>query len=352
MLRIKSIVNFNKSHYLHPYFSTMKWTYLLFTIALIINITSCKQEQNTNNLNPLPEGKDLSKMIASDPTNAKLYAERAAVYYKNQVYKAAIDDLKDAIKLAPENPTYYHHLSDVYLDSYQSKKAIELLEEAHEKFPNSIKTLLKLAEDHLILTDNGSAMIAVDKILKLDNQNAEGFFMMGMIYRSMNEKEKAINSFQTAIEIEPELHDAWILIGQLYEDLGNKVALNYFEQAIKLDTTNINAWHSKAFYLQNNDRIPEALELYRKINIKDRQFEEAYLNAGILYLSMDSIDAAYEQFNILVNISPASYLGFYYRGITNELKGNISLATEDYSISQKINPTFEKAKKALQVIKK
>ena len=323
----------------------------IFLAALLLSWISCSSPDNKKSAEQ-PESTGLSQLIKANPDDPELYFERAKVYYQHEAFNAAIDDLNRAIELDASKPKYYHSLSDVYLDSYKSKKAIETLEKAHELFPDDIKTLLKMSEDYVILLDNESAMVCVDKIMNLDNQNAEGYFMMGMIFRNIGDKERAINAFQSAIEIEPELYDAWILIGQLHEDLGNEVAIQYFNSAIDLDPTNINGWHSKAFYLQNQDQIPEALEIYRKINKIDKQFEEAYLNAGLLYLSLDSIPQAYDQFNILVSVSPISYLGFYYRGIANEMMNKSSQAKEDYEVCLRINPSFEKAKKALASIGK
>lgn len=322
------------------------------TIYFLILICCIGCNEKPVEKNAAPEGKDLSKLISKNPSDPNLYVERAQVYADNQAYAAAIDDLLKAIEINPDEPKYYHKLSDVYLDGYKSKKAIETLEKAHELFPRDIHTLLKMAEDYVILTDFESAMVAVDKIMNIDNQHPEGYFMMGMIYRNINEKERAINAFQSAVEIEPELYDAWILLGQLHQDLGNKVAIEYFNRAIELDSMNINGWHSKAFYLQNNDNISEALQIYRHINSIDRQFEDAYLNAGIIYYTIDSLEQAYEQFNILVNISPASYKGYYFRGLTNKYLGKIDLAREDFNVSLRINSQFEKARTALSNLNK
>ena len=56
----------------------------------------------------------------------------------------------------------------------------------------------------------------------------------------------------------------------------------FYIQIHNVNPNNIAAWHSKAFYLQNNGKVKEAIELYKKINHLDRHYLDAYLNAGIL----------------------------------------------------------------------
>jgi len=118
-----------------------------------------------------------------------------------------------------------------------------------------------------------------------------------------------------------------------------------------VDSLNINAWHSLAYYYQNNSNIDKALGIYRKINRLNRDYDAAYLNAGILHLEREEEDKAFEQFNILVNVNPQSYSGFYYRGLIYERRGEKEAARIDYQNAVNLNSDFEKATEALRRIK-
>ena len=69
---------------------------------------------------------------------------------------------------------------------------------------------------------------------------------------------------------------------------------------------------------------------------------------GILYLELDSIEKAYEHFDILIKIEPQNHLGYYYRGITNMFSGKTELAKRDLEQALVFNAGFEKAKIALE----
>ncbi len=321
--------------------------YIIYSIAVVLSIISCAGDQSAPSTSGDSVLDDYSRLIAKDSSNAKLYVERGKYLYEQESYDAAIKDLKSAIKIDSLQPAFYSLLSDIYLDYYQSKNAIATLKLAEQTFPDHINTKLKLSEDYLIVKDYDNALINAHKVLNIDPNNAEAYFMIGLINKENGREEFAIKSFIKATELEPDLLDAWIVLGDLHHAKEDPRAIDYYNAALEVDRDNISALHSKAYYLQNVGKVDEAITIYNNIHRLDRQYEPAYLNSGILYLSIDSVQAAYDKFNILVNNNPTSAPGFYYRGIANELKGNSDLALEDYKTALKFDPQYEKAAKAI-----
>ncbi len=315
-------------------------------VIVIFIISACQNPQKQKPESTSGEGAidKLTMLIEADPDDADLYFERGQLLYNIQSYDESIDDLQKAISLSPGNPLYYHLLSDVYMDYYKSAESLGIMEAATEKFPDRIPTLLKLSETYLILKQYDKSLDIVNRILAIDNQNAEAFFMMGMNFRSNDEEEKAINAFQTAIELNPEIIDAWLILGQLFEKKDNPIALKYYEGASNVDPDNPLILHSQAFYLQNNDRIDEAIQLYRDIIMIDKQYVDAYLNAGILYLRQDSIQKALDVFNLMASVEPQNYLAYYYKGVTYKALGNIEKARENLEVCLNLNPDFSKGR--------
>ena len=328
---------------------------IIIVFALSCILISCQENKRDSQVNQPaktfessdPQLEALTSAITIDDDNAELYYERAIALYQKEQYDSAIKDIQKSISLDSSKAEYYHLLSDTYLDYYKSGEALDILEKTAEKFPKNISTLLKLSELQLILKQYDASFFTIQKVLNLDKQSAEGFFMLGMIYRGQDDQERAINSFQTAVEMDPDIVDAWIILGDLFSGKDFKIAERYYDNAIAIDPENIQAYHSKAFYLQNKNRTFEAIELYKIINAKDPQYTDAYLNTGILYLELDSIEKAYEHFDILIKIEPQNHLGYYYRGITNMFSGKTEQAKQDLEQALVFNAGFEKAKIAL-----
>lgn len=329
----------------------MKWILVVTILACMMSCKSDNTDKSTSNvqteLAPLQGLKELDDGIAKNPENANLYFQRAKLYYDNEGFQEAKDDVEQAISLDSSKVEYFHLLADCYFDNFKSMNALGTMIKSVRLFPESVKSKLKLSEYYFILKKYEQSIQTAGSIISEDPQNAEAYFMMGMNFRESGDEDKAINSFQLATENDPELTDAWLILGSIFEKRKNPLAVKYYDGALAVDPDNITALHAKAYYLQNNEEIPQALELYQKIMLLDRNYTDAPLNVGILYLELDSVDKAYQHFNILTNNVPENPLGYFYRGITNEMKGNLENAKGDYESALRINPEYTKAREAL-----
>lgn len=321
----------------------------------VLSLLCCKQGDGNIGgiqLTGDPEIDALSEQIGKTSGDAKLYFLRGQKFFEKSSYDNAIADLKQAIKLDSLNPEYYHLLADTYLDYYNSKEAIQTLQRLMLIYPERIPTLLKLAEFKHIIEDYDGSILTVNEVVRLDPQNAEAYFMLGMNFRALGDIVRAINAFQTAVEFDSGLTDAWLILGDLYEQQNDSRALKYYDSAILSNPNSMEAMHSKAFYLQNHGDIPGAKQLYREIILRDKDYEAAYLNLGVLFMEQDSLDGAYEQFNILAGINPKNYMGFYMRGMVHEKKGKTEAARADYLSAYNLNSKDERLADALEKVGK
>jgi tetratricopeptide (TPR) repeat protein len=66
-------------------------------------------------------------------------------------------------------------------------------------------------------------------------------------------------------------------------------------------------------------------------------------------MEKDSIDKAFEMFNIMVGTDPKDWAGYHYRGLTFMKKGKTAEALADFRSSINLNPENEEG---LNMIKK
>ncbi len=325
---------------------------LLAGILLTVFIAACGEKKNdTSGADTFKTGDpaidELTQKISVNPNDPSLYAARAGLFYEKGGYDEAIADLDKALSMDSTNVDYLHALADVYLDYYQSRKAMQTMEKAANLYPQRIPTLLKLSEFQLILKKYEDSMRTIDRILRLDPQNADAYQLFGMNFKETGDTIRAINSFQKSVELDPDLIDSWINLGQLHAAIGSKMAPRFFDNAILIDPKNVQALHAKADYLQDRNDLTGAIALYKKIATLDPQYEEAYFNAGLLYLDLDSIPQAYQQFDLTLKINPTFVPGYFYRGIAAEFQGNIAQAKADYQQALKLAPDYQQAQQAL-----
>lgn len=333
-------------------------TALIYVLFLIVGSACDKKTTNktedpaattvTGKQSSNPAIKALSEKIAANPTDPTLYANRAAIFYEQEGYDEAIQDIGQALTMDSTNVEYLHFLADVYMDYFKSLKGLKTMEHAASLYPERIPTLLKLSEFQMILKKNKESLRTIEKIFQLDPQNAEAWFMSGMNFRDLGDEKRTINSFQTAVENDPDLVDAWIILGQLFAAKKNKIAEKYFDNALRIDSLSLEALTSKANYLHNEGRLGEAIQHYKKITIVDPQFSDSYYNSGLAYMELDSIERAHQLFDITIKTDPLHIMGYFYRGVTSEKKGDIASAKSDYQQALKLAPNFERAQEALQ----
>lgn len=330
----------------------LKFNWVILAGIFFTLLFSCKSDttskvQSTGD----PEIDAISDQINKSPNNADLYYQRAKKYMDKSTFDRAILDMQKAMTIDSLNPDYYHLISDAYLDYYNSKEAMNAMLKVLSLYPERVPSLLKMAELKYILEDFDGSLLTLNEVVRLDPQNAEAFFMLGLNFKSLNDVERSTNAFQTAVEMDSGLTDAWLSLGEIYETKKDPKALKYYESAILSDPKSMQALHAKAYYLQNHGDIPGAQLLYRNIIVTDKSYTDAYLNSGLLYMEMDSLDRAYEQFNLMTGVAPTNHLGFYMRGVVNEKKGKKDQALKDYESAFNLNNKDKKVQDALSALK-
>lgn len=329
------------------------WLYLL----LVVLIMGCSASEKKNHK---AKGGDetedvieqLNKEILKGKKDANLYYQRAQEYASRGELKNALTDMFVTMKIDSLNPDYYVFGAELFLKTSQSAQALALMKNAKEKFPDNHDLALKYAEMQITLNQLQDAIRTVDGVMYQDNKNPRAFFLMGYIMILSEEFDKAKLALKETVRLDPEVTDAYLLLAELYEKDNPKIALQYLENAITVSPDIPETYHNKAFFLQNNDDIPGALETYEMIKRRFPQYSSAFLNSGILYIEVDSLQLAYENFNILSKIKPQSHLAYFYRGYSSELMGNKEDAIKDYEQALRINPDYQKAMDQLSNLKK
>ena len=327
-----------------------------FNILIFIVIgllTACAQSDNDSSRMTealTDEMNALNVAVKSSRGGTSELLSRARYLFEQSNFDEAVADLflilqKDSIHLQA-----HHLLADVYMETFQSQLALRTMERATNLYPDSIHTLLKLAEFQLILKQYDQSKQMIGKVMELDAQNAEGLFLLGLNYKELGEAEKAIAAFQSAVEIDPDLTDAWLILGNYMEEMNSSLAGQYYDNAVRVSPNNIAALHSKAYYLQNHDRIDEAIEIYEQIIEIDSAYADAYLNMGILYILQERVPIALDQFNALVEIDSTHALAHFYVGRSWELIGDKEQAKQAYQNAIKWSPSMKRAQEAFDAL--
>lgn len=328
-------------------------------LSLIILFENCKSDKQkkvneqtsdsvASEILNHPQFKDLSAAIKKNPDNPEVYYKRGQAFLASKYYEGAINDFQKALNLNDKDVKYYYGLAEAYFLSKQVKKAIETLNQAIKIDPNNFDSHARLAWLYYYVKSYDPAIQAVNEAIRLQPFNERVYYLKGNIYKEKGDTLKAISSYQTAVEQRSDFYEAYLQLGLLEATQNNKLAIDYLDNALRIDSNSIEALYGKAHYYQDAKDFKKALALYKKIIEKDPQFAKAFYNLGYIYLEMDSLQKANKYFDLTIKMLPEYGEAYFGRGFTYEQLGKKDLAKMDYQNALNILGEHEEAENGLQ----
>lgn len=330
---------------------------LLSALWCITIFASCTSEngkikdQPTGFSSPMDS---VNSLIKSDPNNSVLYYERAIMHYDNRDLSSSMSDVGRALKLDSSNVDFYLLLSNLKLLSKQSRESRNALIKAYNQDPLNIDVLLKLAEIYMLVENYEESFRYLNEALRVDIHNATAYRLKGFNYKYSGDTVNAISSFQTAIEQDPKDYDSYLQLGLLYSIPLKPIALDYYNNALLVRPSSLEALYAKAYHLQLIGESREAINLYNQIISLNEDYFNAHYNKGYVYLEhLNKYDSAVFAFTEAIEHGPKNYFqAVYNRGLSYERSNKIDNAEIDYRLALDINPQYDPAAEGLSRIGK
>jgi tetratricopeptide (TPR) repeat protein len=299
-----------------------------------------------------PELADVSRKIAENPSKPDLYGARAGIYYEAERYAEAIADLKQAIRLDSARWEYHHALADSYFDANKSDTALMVLEGYLAKHPKRIGTLLKLAEMQLIVKQYQPSIGNLNKVIELEPQNADAYYQLGMDFKEMGDTMQALHNFQSSVERDPYHIDSYLQLALLCDRLNRGIAVKYFENALRIDSTSHEALFGLAWYYHQRNDFRKARWYYDRDAVHHFQVPDTHFNTGVLLMEQDSLEGARKKFDLAIKVDATFARAYLLRGQVYQKLKNNDKALNDYKQVLALEPDNPFAKKAIEQLAK
>ncbi|MFW5805010.1 MAG: tetratricopeptide repeat protein [Bacteroidales bacterium] len=335
----------------------------VFFLILIV-VLSCNQDKNANNKDD-QNNKDeialdsmnveqLSEAIRTTPRNADLFRKRAELYMDKGETEKAINDLNIALKLDSVTKSTYYDLIDQHMLLGQSGKAKDIAKACLNRYPDDKESMLRLAQIYYYVKDYNQALSYIREIKNRNLQDADTYFIQGLIYSETEKTDLAIKAFQRCIEYDEEHIAAYVMLGRMLSDANDPLAVEYFKSGLRKAPENIELHYNTGFYFQQNNQTDSALYHYNYIiNNIDSLHYGAHYNIGYVALVyQNSYDKAIEYFTKALEIDSDSYKAYYNRGYAYELLGKTQKARADYNKALEYKENYPLAIEALNELDK
>lgn len=224
-------------------------------------------------------GCDTSHVDSNDHMN-----EGIRHYNNNQVSKA-LDELKEAVRIYPENHRAYYQLGVIYHERMKSfDEAIAAFSEAAKLRPDNSKYRYQLGDSHMFAAlkaredkDNArarehfrKALEAFKQTVEIDKYYVEAWYNLGRVHQELGEISQAIDAFSNAIQANQRFPLAYAELGNLYAEYAY---LDEAAQVLRNGVANVpddvklrgalgNVYLEKESYLEAIDHFDKAFKIH------------------------------------------------------------------------------------------
>lgn len=212
-------------------------------------------------------------------SNLNWVAQNAPQNVKGQLYLAQLLDqtgkleeskqvLASVLKLEPDN-YQANQLKATHLlneESYAEALTQLVKLESHPQKEENYKSLSLMSKAALKANDKNRALLALTKIIALDNNNAQAYLDRAKVYASQKSYKKAIGDAGNAIKADSKLASAYVARAKYHNLAGNLISSkNDYHKALSLDPNSIDANLAIAKNHAQSGNHASAMEHFSKV---------------------------------------------------------------------------------------
>jgi predicted O-linked N-acetylglucosamine transferase (SPINDLY family) len=182
------------------------------------------------------------------------------------------------------------------------------------------------------------------EIIKAGPKNFEAHYYLANILQDLGRDEEAVQSYQRAMEINPDFPGTYYNMGSILMEKGdNDEALSCFEKALELDPACADIYNSIGVIYQSKGKLDDAIAYYQRALDADPKSAMAYYNLGNVLFRMESFDEAITCYQKALQLDPNYAKAYCNLGLTLQEKGEFDEAIERYQTALRLNPKLSDA---------
>jgi tetratricopeptide (TPR) repeat protein len=174
--------------------------------------------------------------------------------------------------------------------------------------------------------------------------SAEEYFKFGNGLFDADRLEEAIESYDKAIELNPDYSEAWSNKGVTLSALGRYgESIQSYNKAIELKSDYYDAFYNKGVALDNLCRYKEAIQSYDKATELKSDYYDAFYNKGVALGILSQFEEAINSYDRVIELKPDYSDAFYNKGIALGNLGRHEEAINSYNKVIELKPNFPSA---------
>ncbi len=183
------------------------------------------------------------------------------------------------------------------------------------------------------------AINSYNQALKIYPEMADVWNNRGVVLTRLKMYDEAIASYDRALQVRADYPDAWNNRGvSLIELQHYQEAINSFEQAIKVKSDYADAWNNRGVCLAKIQKYQEAVKSYNQAIAIKNDYSDAWNNRGVALMKLAIYGEAIACFNNAVKIKPDFFSAWYNQARCCSLQGKVEVALQSLKKAISLNP--------------
>ncbi len=301
--------------------------------------------------------KPLTAALAADDNNAEAYRLRAQAYSGIGKNKEANEDIEKSLSIDPDNYESYFALATILLREEKYDEAAQALEDAIQRYKPKVEgseepfsqgyltkaaVLLEAAKKSTDLEAKAvayeGALAECDKLLALIDDSpiyaqirAAVEFRRGVALRLMGRYGDAITAFTEAINLNPDLAEAYFRRGICFYYMNeDALAVADFKHAGNIEYLDPRTRLWEGFAYAKMGEYNEAIRSYGLALAESDRYVPAYVNRGLAYLMLGENKKALADFNAAIRLEPSEWTHYFKRGEVYKRLGEQQKAADSF----------------------
>nr|HOP31411.1 tetratricopeptide repeat protein [Spirochaetota bacterium]HPQ29734.1 tetratricopeptide repeat protein [Desulfobacteraceae bacterium] len=237
--------------------------------------------------------------------NTQILQILAFIEHKQEHFEAALNSLKSAVALAPDDQKSLILLADYYIFLKKYTEARETYEKVINKWPKLLPVKSKIAELLLVERSYDKALEHIEGILKEDPEYAKGHILRGILLRKEGEGEKAREEFAIARDLDPKSAEGAYYYGLTFLDEEKfNISMSEMLRALEKDPDSTKIRLTLAYIYLKTGKLSSALEELGNILQAQPDNIQARILRAVVYLSTKSYEEALADYGYMLQKNP------------------------------------------------
>ncbi|PYV83318.1 MAG: hypothetical protein DMG05_26320 [Acidobacteria bacterium] len=258
------------------------------------------------------------------PSFEMLYA-LATVYYHSDRNSDAIDVLREALQLRPNDANSYYLMARVY-GALKDSRVIEALRQCVAADPAREDAWEALSQELFRREAYSQAIQIFQQYVQSSPDKAFPYILLGETFMQKHDLPNALRQFQRAVALGPNLARAHFSLGFIHKEMNQPdQAKRSLEEAVRLDPDLAIANFHLADLLSQEEVPEHALSLLKRAIQAKPDYAEAHVKLGQIYLNQKRYPEALVELLKGIELKPAApqpryMLARVYLGLNQEQK--------------------------------